>query len=895
MKTPLPPVLEEKLSDFRKRVWMVKLAEGLLAAVFAVAVSYIFVFALDRFFETPAWLRLTIMLGAAAVLGLGLPLKWHRWVWRQRRLEDAARLLRRKFPRLGDQLLGIVELARLDSGLGGRSETLVRAAMHQAAEAVKDQDFRRAVPQARHGTWAWAVAGLLLLVGLAAGLAPEAARNALARWLTPWNNVERFTFARVQNLPPQIVVPIAEPFDFQVHLAPDTQWSPAQGIAKLSGQDNVTAPLKQRDYSFAFQPQKKDVPLALSLGDVRKSIMVQPRPRPELASMSVRLKLPDYLKYSHEEIVEVRGGSVSILRGAKASFEAKATRELASAEMDGTPQKTEADHLQTAYQPVEKDGVHQFTWRDGLGLTPREPLQMKVQAVEDDAPKISAKRETQEQVVLDSEVVSFDLDVADDFGIQRAGLSWKGIPLDDKMQPAKGERIAAAGKPEQRAMQVRATFCATRDGVPPQTLELRAWADDYLPGRPHSESAAFVIHVLNKTDHALWLTEQFGRWLHSARDSYEREQQLHQTNKELRAMSAADLDRPENRRKVMQQASSENANAERLAGLTQSGRQLVEQATRNPEFDAKRLESWATMLKSLQDIAAQRMPSVADLLKQTSGAPTKPAVAGANQNKAGQPTSPSGQNQQAQAGDSKKESPSTKSAPNVSHGPALPNNGGEAKPIDPNAPPKQPAPSIADREASYNKPPEPAKEDPNAKPKPPGTGKLSLPKTTLGAAPGAKAPENKPPESPAQEKMDKAVTEQKDLLAEFAKVSDQLADILASLESSTFVKRFKAASKQQMVIATDLKEKTLDAFGLEKKQSPAEPVQQEEVIGKHEKDQSDVVRVIQADLEAFYERKPDLHFHNILEQMKKTEVVKALAGVGPAHGGEPQRTVDFRI
>ena len=57
----------------------------------------------------------------------------------------------------------------------------------------------------------------------------------------------------------------------------------------------------------------------------------------------------------------------------------------------------------------------------------------------------------------------------------------------------------------------------------------------------------------------------------SAKESYEREQQLHQTNKELRALSAAELDRPENRRRVSQQAAAENANASRLDSLTQAG------------------------------------------------------------------------------------------------------------------------------------------------------------------------------------------------------------------------------------------------------------------------------------------------------------------------------------
>src|SRR5436190_6718365 len=163
MNTTLPEVLEHKLSDFRRRVWTVKLAEGLFAALFGLAVSYLLVFVLDRFFETPAAVRLGLLIAGAATLGLGLPLKWHQWVWRQRRLEDAARLFRRTFPRIGDQLLGIVELAHLDHAAAGRSERLVQAAMAQAADAVKDRDFTQAVPDARHRQWGWAAAGVVVL------------------------------------------------------------------------------------------------------------------------------------------------------------------------------------------------------------------------------------------------------------------------------------------------------------------------------------------------------------------------------------------------------------------------------------------------------------------------------------------------------------------------------------------------------------------------------------------------------------------------------------------------------------------------------------------------------------------------------------------------------------
>ena len=57
MDQSLPPVLEAKLADFRRRVWTVKLAEAILAALFGIVLSYLLVFVLDRVCETPGPVR----------------------------------------------------------------------------------------------------------------------------------------------------------------------------------------------------------------------------------------------------------------------------------------------------------------------------------------------------------------------------------------------------------------------------------------------------------------------------------------------------------------------------------------------------------------------------------------------------------------------------------------------------------------------------------------------------------------------------------------------------------------------------------------------------------------------------------------------------------------------
>lgn len=876
---PLPPALETKLADFRRRVWVIKLAEGLLAAAFGLALSYIVVFALDRFMETPSWVRGLLMVTGSLGLGLGLPLKWHRWVWRQRRLEDAARLLKRTFPRLGDQLLGIVELTKYDDG-SGRSERLVQAAMNQAAEAVKDVSFDHAVPEDRHTRWAWIAGAFGALAVAAFALVPAAAWNAMARWLTPWRDVDRYTFAKIEQLKDKRVVAYAEPVDVKAVLRKDTEWSPESGKARVADQPKILVKREGDAFDFKLPPQKKDVPLSLSIGDVRKTIELVPTQRPELKTLQAKLTLPEYLGYKTEPVIEARSGAVSVLKGAQVSFVLTASRALSQASMDGAPQDVVDGVLKTKPAKVEANAEHKFEWTDKDGLAAREPLSLKVNAVDDEMPRILARRDTQEQVIIDTEVVTLDLEASDDFGIKRVGVEWRG---NDPARPAQGQNISAAGASEMRLLNAKATFCAKRDGVEPQTIELRAWAEDYFNGH-RAVSPGIVLQIMTKDDHALWMTEQFGKWLQVARETYENEQRLHETNRELRAMPAGELDRPENRRKVQQQAGAEMANRDRLDRINDAGKKMVEQAARNDAFDAQRLEQWAGMLKQLKDIASKRMPTVADLLKKSASEQSKsqsqqglPQNQQSQQARAGKPSDnksdSSEQNKQQQQAQSQP-SLSQPSAPKVATGEQSP---GAPKPQDPKAQPQAQAPSVASNEKSHfdNKP-----GDKPDSPKSPGAGKLGLPGVTLGSPDQPKKPEKDDKNSPAQQQLDKAIDEQKQLLEAFAKATDQMKELLASLEGSTFVKRLKAASRKQVLIASTLNTGTLAAFGFDKHKVDEQSARVATEVATQQTEASNVVRIIQADLDAYYQRKQDMRFKNILEQMKKTEIVSALSRIG---------------
>lgn len=888
----LPSGVSQRLEEFRRHVRTVKLAEGCLAALFGLLLSWLAVFVLDRLFETPAAVRGGILIAGSVGLGLFLPLKWHRWVWRQRQLEHVARLLRHRFPRLSDQLLGVIELAHSD---GDGSARLVQAAMEQVDEATRGRDFSTAVPNPRHRTWAWA-AGIPLALGIAAMVVvPAAGWNSLARWLFPWSDTERYTFAKLDALPDEIVVPYAEPFPLNPSLAENTEWSPEEASARYGGQKRMNAALNAGKYDFSVPPQKEEGTLAVKVGDARKSVDVKPTTRPELESMIARVELPKYLQRDKEVTKDIRGGAVSLVMGSKAVFEATASRRLADGTVDGKAQTINNKTIVTKPVKVTATTRHKFSWKDSLGLTAKEPFTLKILARDDEAPSLACQKLNDGAILLEDEVLSFDLAVRDDFGIQTVGLEWLG--LEDALtnpNPAKGEKIVSAGDPESTEVNAVATFNAKREGVKPQALQVRAWAIDYKPERERIYSPAYTLYVLSAEEHAMWITGQFKRWYRQAQEVHGRERQLYETNLELRKLDDADLDKTENRKQIQTQAANERANGRRLNALTDAGKKLVKQATRNDQFNVATLETWAEMLQTLEDIAGNRMPSVADLLKQSADAPAgRPGDGQPGQGKPGQNSGKPGDQKPGKGGkggegkgdpnkDKKKSGKGGGSgeskpndAPKVGENRNQKGGGGKSPPQLPGKVPK--VPSISDVESGFN-PENKDDEKKDEEPQPPKTPRLTLPGTTLIGGP---VPKGKKPEAcPAGEKLDEAIDEQEDLLAEFARVADELAKILGNLEGSTFVKRLKAASRRQMEVAGDLNRGVKGSFGVDLSAVKDQDRERAKKVAEREIAQSESVYTIEQDLEAYYNRVHQVKFRTVFDDMRNLQVVTELKQIG---------------
>ena len=895
----LPPRMKAALEQYQKRVWTIKLAEGALAAIFGILVSYIIVFCLDRVFDTPTLLRVLILgVGMVGMVFL-LPMKYYNWVWKHRQLDGVARLLQQKFPRFGDHVLGIVELAR-NSEDQLSSPTLVEAAMRQVDAEVARHNLADAVPNPRHRRWALAAALPLVLVVIGAVVIPATSWNTFARWLTPWRDVARYTFAQLEGESGLRVVPYAEPFEVEARLKDNSPWKPESGEARYGDQVPVVATRDEATYQFQLPPQTRDGRLTLRVGDARRSIPIEPKLRPALTKLIAKIELPTYLQRSEPLVEDVRGGTLSLLKGSTAVLEATTTRELSEATLNDRPQRVDGARVTTepistvrgvsGETPKQKhpDTLLQLAWRDRFGLAAREPQVIRLEVQEDESPTVSFNKLQNNRVVLSSEVLTFEIQAADDFGVKRVGLEWEGIgnPIHNP-EPTSGEKTVASGTPTTDVMTVAATFSALLENVRPQSLRLRAFAEDYLPGRERVRSPDLVIHVLTPAEHFKWLVGQMELWMGAAQEVHDKELQLHETNRELRDLPPEALDDPAQRRKLQNQAAAERANAARLDSLIQLGAELVQEATKNEEFDPNQLESWAEILKKLEEIAGQRMPSVADLLARAAEAPGLTSV-GTEEGKNGRaphssPLSPFHPNAKPRRGDmsvEEKYGPESKTPPEgLDEIPEDPNTPGTGVVVDrskqpdgkPGYIPANPTPHVVDVESGFN-------EEEEAGQAPQVVGGLGIPTTTLKGS-GRKDEAEEPAAPQTAELVLEAVKEQQELLDAFAKLAEEMNKLLTGFENSTFVKRLKAASRRQIDIAVDLN--NLDGFGKPASDAVEDEFDRERLAEK-EVAESNVASTLLQDMVAYTDRRPSEGLSRVLSEMQDAIVSDQMQNMAEA-------------
>ncbi len=601
----IPDSLKMQLAAARKRLWLVETLVAVSGGVCGLVGSYLLLFVSDRFWETPSWLRFGLT--AVGILGVGAGALWWtaRWRWRQD-TRALARLVQRRFPKLGDRLLGIIELSDTEHLPPNVSQGLVRAAMAQVTAEAAKLDFTAAVPTRGLRRW---TPGILVVVALAVAAAvvmPSAAHNAWARWLRPSSYIERFTFTRLEKLEPKRIVPFGEEFRVEARLRPDSEWRPEWGRARVERQTPVTAKLDSGRYCFPLAGQTKPSTLVIAAGDARERTRIEPVFRPDLAILMAEVELPRYLEYP-SQTVDVRKGSLDLVEGSRVAFNGRASRALQEVRVSGGTASVQGEQFATAKCDLAGMTNVVFAWRDELGLEGRQPFTVKLEWKTDMPPTVDFQGLARAVGMLADEVLEFELQADDDFGVKQAGVSWEFAELAATEVSKQGSYNVATGAPQTRTLRSPVKFAPRVLGIEPGRVTLRATAMDYFPDRAPSVSAPYTVFILSKEDHAKLLEQALEKLVGKLEETVRTEEAQADTSRRIREQNDEELKSSKTTQDLREAKQTEQANREAVEQLTRELEKLSHEAMRNSSIPAQRLKEWAEIMQMLQKLTQGEM------------------------------------------------------------------------------------------------------------------------------------------------------------------------------------------------------------------------------------------------------------------------------------------------
>ena len=446
----LPEALQSQLYDFRKRVWSIKMIEAVSGALFGVVIAFLVLFGLDRVWETSALGRdaasspprsssCAIDPAWPPTAGFGAIGTWNNW----------PACLSRKHPRVGDQLLGIIELVRSDFEQA-RSRTSVRG-RHPTGRRGRSRNAISATPFPIRGIACGLRLAAVPVVGGLALLAvfPAAGTNAWARLLAPWRATPRYTFAAVEPLPERIVVAHGEPFSLTVQ--PDT--ADRQQAARRVGPIGRPATGRRRSHRRRIQLRPAAADRSRDARRADRRLAAARAGRADGASgtdlrRSRKSRFPNTWACPKCRRKTSAAGPSRRSMEAASGFSPRPTATWPALKSTGTSRRRRETRSPASPIRVQGAAKLEFRWQDHFGLTGQQPFTLSITGREDEAPTLVCEGLPRQKVVLDSEMLSFKVRAHDDFGVKRVGLEWQGVA--DRDRPENGKRRTHSGRGRQR-------------------------------------------------------------------------------------------------------------------------------------------------------------------------------------------------------------------------------------------------------------------------------------------------------------------------------------------------------------------------------------------------------------------------------------------------------------
>ena len=831
----LPEGLRRQFERVEQRLWRVETATAVGAVAASLIFSVLAVFVSDRLWETPVWLRVFIFVGgllaaAAAILAWG-----RHWIWRRRDMRALAALVQKKYRRLGDRLLGIVELANEPEHLSNFSPALYRAAIGQVAEDAQQCDFRQSVNSRPAKKLGWTAGGLALVMLACALALPQASWNAFLRWLKPAASVERYTLVVLDGFQPELVVPHGEPFEVSGTVRYRSFWKPARVLGWFTREAKTESTVQSGAVRLQIPGQVEKGVLKVRVGDALAQVNVVPSHRPSLQELTASIHLPDYLHYP-DQTEAVQGGTFRVLEGSRVGFVGTVSRPLAAASMQNGGRSQETLEVQgptfsSAPVETEKAGELVFNWKDKLGLTNAAPWRLAVQRENDQPPQPDLPDLPRATAMLATDVLRIRAQAQDDFGVRDLGLVWdvvsEGGPSADMTATEIKTELSSTQQKKAEAVFV---WSPAHYRIPADsTVELQGFALDYYPKRERARTASYLIHVLSPEAHAEMLRQNLEALMAQIEDITRLQEKIVSDTREVKE-SDKDQPDPQGAGRLNQSRDDQLQNAERLAELSRQGESTVREAMKNPLIPADTIGQWSQTLQQWQKLSEGKMQEAARAIQ-----------AAALEAKAGQP------------------SPGSPSQPQNSQ----PQNSQNAQNAQAQSPPSPPQNSQPGQQ--------------NAQPPQAGN---SQPQPQSNSSPPPDAQAREEEAKRREQALAEAEARAEEVLEALQKMEQDANKNLDKLQAFTLAQRLRRVGEEEQGLGGQLSSNLADTIGLPARDLPEKYKRLNTSYIKRQGGAHDETTVLQAEISRFYERTEKPNYGKVSQEMKETHVADELDQMG---------------
>jgi hypothetical protein len=837
----LPDGLRRQFDQVEQRLWRVETTTAVCGIAASLLLSLLAVFISDRLWETAVWLRVFLFLcglGGAAAAALA----WARhWVWRRRDMRALAALVQKKYRRLGDRLLGIVELANEPEHLSNFSPALYHAAIGQVAEEAQEFDFRQSVNIRPARKLGWTAAGLALWLLAAALALPQASWNAFLRWIEPAAKVERYTLVVLDGFQQKLIVPHGEPFEISGTVRYRSFWKPSRVLAWFGREAKTETAVQSGRVRLEIPGQVEDGVLKVRVGDALAQVSILPNHRPSLQQLAASVHLPDYLRYP-DQSQPVQGGSFRALEGSRVSFVGTVSRPLAAASMQSggeNPAALKVAGPTFASEPAEAAGAGElvFNWRDELGLTNATPWRLALQPESDEPPQPDLPDLPRTTAMLASDVMRIRAEAQDDFGVRALGLSWDVVSEAGQADSMSTEIKAEMTSAQQKKVEEVFLWSPALYRIPADsTVELQGFAQDYFPKRARARTASYVIRILSPESHAEMLRQELEALMAQIEDVTRLQEKIVSDTREVQE-SIKDLTGGQPFSRLTQSHEEQLQNAQHLADLSRQGQDTVREAMKNSLIPEDTIRQWSQTMQEWQKLSEEKMQEAA-LAMQSAALDAKSLPP--------PPNSPSrGQSSQS----SQSQNPS--SQPQSSQPPPSQN------------PSSQPQNTPSQSQNSQSQQPQNPSSQPQAPPSPP---------------PDAKAQEENAKK--LEQELAEAEKRAEEVLEALRKMEQNANQNLDQLQALTLAERLRKVGGEEKGLGGELTTNLADTIGLPPEDLPEKFHRLNALFVKRQGGAHDESAALQEEISRFFERTQKPNYGKVSQDMKESRTSEELDRLG---------------